>query len=470
MLRRLAHLPRPHRLPLARSLWSQPTATLQEVMLEKVREMREEVDDVRSRFGDRLLDTCTVNQAYGGMRNAKLMTYETSLVTDVDGVRFRGMTVPECRHRLPKAPLGEEPLPEALLWLLLTGDIPSKPQINSLRDDLATRARVPRRALHAVDALRTTLHPVSQLSVAVLALQQESVMAKEYATGRSYKSEYWRHCLDDVLTLIARLPEMAARIYRRSFKDGRFIEADHDGFDMGANFARMMGFDDPEFDELMRCLIFVLSDHEGGSVSSHTMRLVGSTLSDPYLAFSAALNGLAGPLHGLAPREVHRWMAEVRRKLGGKPASKENLAALCWERLNEGRVIPGYGHSVLRGRDPRCAILQQFAEQHFPDDEQFQLMLKLEEVVPDVLREHGKVENPFPNVDGHSGVLLSHYGLTEANYYTVIFGLSRAISLSSLVWDRALMLPIVHPLSVTTASLKQKFEKGSSPTEKATSC
>lgn len=467
MLQHVARLPRTPPLSMARHLWSQPRATLQEVMVEKVREMRAEVRDVRARFGDRVLDTCTVNQAYGGMRDVKLMTYETSLVTDSDGVRFRGLTVPECRRLLPKAPLGEEPLPEALLWLLLTGDIPSKPQINSLRDDLATRARVPRRVLDGIDALRTTLHPVSQFSAAVLMLQQDSVMAAEYATGRGYKSEYWKYCLEDVLTLIARLPEVAARIYRRSFADGRFFEADHDGFDMGANFARMMGFDDPQFDELMRCLIFVLSDHEGGSVSSHTMRLVGSTLSDPYLAFSGALNGLAGPLHGLAPREVHRWMAEVRRKLGGQPASKENLTALCWERLNAGRVIPGFGHSVLRGPDPRCTILREFAQQHFPDDEQFRLMLMLGEVVPEVLQEHGKVKNPFANVDGHTGVLLSHYGLTEANYYTVIFGLSRAISLSSLVWDRALMLPVVHPLTVSTAWLKQNFEKGASPTEKA---
>jgi citrate synthase len=317
-----------------------------------------EVRDVRARFGDEILGTCTVNQAYGGMRSVKAMTYETSLLDTEEGIRFRGYTIPECQELLPKFPGGNEPLPESLLWLLLTGDIPSDAQIDQLRADMAARATVPEAVNRAIDALPTTLHPMSQLSIAVLALQEHSVMAAEYAKGTT-KALYWEHTLEDSLTLIARLPEVAARIYRRTFRDGSFIPSDPENLDMSANYARMMGFDDPGFDELMRLYLTIHTDHEGGNASAHTMRLVGSTLADPYLAFSGGLNSLAGPLHGLANQEVLNWLLEIKTKLGDRPANKDNLTELCHATLDSGRVIPGYGHAVLCVAFPihSCCIL-----------------------------------------------------------------------------------------------------------------
>ena len=56
------------------------------------------------------------------------------------------------------------------------------------------------------------------------------------------------------------------------------------------------------------------------------------------------------------------------------------------------------------------------------------------EVAPGVLTQHGKTKNPWPNVDAHSGVLLQHYGLTEEKYYTVLFGVSRALGVHSQVY------------------------------------
>lgn len=417
-----------------------------------------DVKAVREAYGDEQLGTCTVTQAYGGMRSVKAMTYETSLLDAEEGIRFRGMTLPECQAALPRAAGGGEPLPEAIFWLLLTGDVPSDAQVNALREEFASRSKLPANAVAVIDALPTDMHPMTQLNAGVLALQPQSAMAAAYAKG-VHKSTYWEYCLDDTLTLLAQLPEVAARIYRRSFHDGSMTPSAAGELDMGANYARMMGFDDPKFDELMRLYLTIHADHEGGNVSAHAVRLVGSALSDPFLSFSGGLAGLAGPLHGLANQEVLRWLLEMKESLGSKEMTKEALTGLVWDVLNAGKVVPGFGHAVLRKTDPRYTCQREFALKHMPDDEMFQMVSMLYEVVPAVLTEQGKVKNPFPNVDAHSGVLLRHYGLTEARYYTVMFGVSRAIgTLASLVWDRALGLPIERPKSVTTGWIKAHFE------------
>lgn len=432
---------------------------LKEAFADKLPAAINEVKQIRAQYGDEQLGTCTVTQAYGGMRGVRSMTYETSHLDVDDGIRFRGFSLLECQKLLPKASTGgEEPLPEALFWLLLTGEIPTDDQIDKLRADFAARSAVPDNVLRAIDALPLDMHPMTQFSVAILAMQEQSVMAAQYEKGTP-KSMYWEHCFEDTMTLLAQLPEVAARIYRRSFKDGTFIPSDAENLDMGANYARMMGFDDPAFDDLLRLYLTIHADHEGGNVSAHTIRLVGSALSDAYLSLSAGMNGLAGPLHGLANQEVLRWIMELKEKLGGREMTEENLAELCWGTLNSGKVIPGYGHAVLRQTDPRYVVQRGFALKHLPNDEMFQMVSKLYEVVPKVLSEQGKVKNPWPNVDAHSGVLLRYYGLTEAKYYTVLFGVSRAIGpLANLIWDRALGLPIERPKSVTTEWIKKHFE------------
>jgi citrate synthase len=430
---------------------------LKDRLAEKIPEKQAQVKRLKDEYGDRVIGTCTVAQAYGGMRSVKSMVVETSLLDAEEGIRFRDLSIPEVRVRLPKAAGGEEPLPEALIWLLLTGEVPSDEECESVRVELAKRSKLPSHVVDTLHQLPADMHPMTQLAIGVNALQMQSVFARRYADGMA-KSDFWDPALEDSLNLLAALPELAARIYRHNYHGRAYVANPiSDGLDWSASFARMMGFDDGKFDELLRLYLVIHSDHEGGNVSAHTSHLVGSTLADPYLSFAAAMNGLAGPLHGLANQEVLEWIKSLQAKVGPTPTNAQVKDAV-WETLRAGQVVPGYGHAVLRKTDPRYTCQREFALKHLPDDNLFRLCSQLYELIPPILTEQGKTKNPWPNVDAHSGVLLQHYGLKETDFYTVLFGVSRAIGcLSSLVWCRALGLPIERPKSVTSDWIENHF-------------
>lgn len=427
---------------------------LQSELKELIPEQQERLKKLKKEHGSAQLGNITVDMVLGGMRGMTGLLWEPSLLDPDEGIRFRGLSIPECQKVLPAAKPGGEPLPEGLLWLLLTGKVPSKDQVDALSNDLRSRASVPDHVYKAIDALPVTAHPMTQFATGVLALQTQSEFQKAYEKGLP-KARFWEPTYEDCLSLIAKVPIVAAYIYRRMYKNGQTIPMS-DSLDYGANFAHMLGFDSPQMLELMRLYVTIHTDHEGGNVSAHTGHLVASALSDPYLSFAAALNGLAGPLHGLANQEVLLWIKSIVDEHGAN-MSTDQLKDFVWKTLKSGKVVPGYGHGVLRKTDPRYTCQREFALKHMPEDPLFQLVSKLYEVVPPILTELGKVKNPWPNVDAHSGVLLNHYGLTEARYYTVLFGVSRSIGIcSQLIWDRALGLPLERPKSVTMEWLEKK--------------
>jgi len=416
-----------------------------------------EVKEFRAKHDDYVVGSYTLSQVYGGMRGIKGLVCETSVLDSEEGIRYRGYTLPEVQKLLPKAPGGEEPLPEATFWLLLTGEVPTAEQTNSVSREWAARASIPRHVVDLISCFPQHLHPMSQFVSAICALQAESKFAKQYAAGMN-KAQYWDYTFEDSMDLIAKLPTIAALIYRNSFKDGQVAAIDHNK-DWSANFTNMLGFKDANFTDLMRLYMTIHADHEGGNVSAHTVHVVGSALSDPYLSFAAGMCGLAGPLHGLANQEVLLWLTNLRAKVGDN-ITEEQLKDYIWNTLKGGQVVPGYGHAVLRKTDPRYVCQREFALKHLPNDPMFQLVSKLYHVVPPVLLAHGKAKNPWPNVDAHSGILLQHYGLTEASYYTVLFGVSRAIGvLASLTWDRIFGLPLERPKSMSTSGLKAYIEQ-----------
>ncbi|KAK4411005.1 Citrate synthase, mitochondrial [Sesamum angolense] len=414
---------------------------------ELIPEQQERLKKLKSEYGKVQLGNITIDMVLGGMRGMTGLLWETSLLDPEEGIRFRGLSIPECQKLLPAAKPGENRCLK----------VPTKEQVDSLSKELRNRATVPDHVYKAIDALPITAHPMTQFATGVMALQVQSEFQKAYEKG-IHKSKYWEPTYEDSLSLIAQLPIVASYVYRRIYKNGQVIPM-HDSLDYGGNFAHMLGFDNPAMQELMRLYVTIHSDHEGGNVSAHTGHLVASALSDPYLSFAAALNGLAGPLHGLANQEVLLWIKSVVEECG-ENVSKEHLKEYVWKTLNSGKVVPGFGHGVLRKTDPRYSCQREFALKHLPDDPLFKLVSNLYEVVPPILLELGKVKNPWPNVDAHSGVLLNHYGLTEARYYTVLFGVSRSIGIcAQLIWDRALGLPLERPKSVTMEWLENYCKK-----------
>ncbi|KAL8825340.1 MAG: hypothetical protein Q9191_004477 [Dirinaria sp. TL-2023a] len=428
---------------------SSKTKSLKETFAEKLPGEIEKIKKLRKDYGSKVVQEITLDQVYGGARGIKSLVWEGSVLDSEEGIRFRGKTIPDCQKLLPKAPGGEEPLPEGLFWLLLTGEVPSEEQVRNLSADWAARATVPKFVEELIDRSPNDLHPMAQFSLAVTALEHESAFAKAYAKGMP-KTEYWSHTFEDSMDLIARLPTIAARIYRNVYKDGHVAPVQKDK-DYSFNFANQLGFaENKDFLELMRLYLTIHTDHEGGNVSAHTTHLVGSALSSPMLSLAAGLNGLAGPLHGLANQEVLNWLTKMKKSIGGDLSDKA-ITDYLWSTLKSGQVVPGYGHAVLRKTDPRYVSQREFALRHLPDDPMFKLVSQVYKIAPGVLTEHGKTKNPYPNVDAHSGVLLQYYGLTEASYYTVLFGVSRAIGvLPQLIIDRAVGAPIERPKSFST--------------------
>ncbi len=426
---------------------------LKQKLSEQIPGYRERISRLVKEYGDVVVDKVHIRQFFGGMRGLKSLATDISYLDPDEGIRFRGHTIDDCLAKLPKAPNAEIPYVEGQVYLLMTGEIPSEDDIHDVIDDFRGRSKVPGYVYDMLRAMPLDTHPMSMFSAAVVSMQRESIFVKRYNEGLS-KMDYWDPTYEDAMNLLAKLPEIAAYIYRLKYKRNKII-ASNPKLDFGANFAHMMGVKNP-YDELSRLYFILHSDHESGNVSAHITHLVGSALSDVYYSFSAGMNGLAGPLHGLANQEVLRWIQGVMEKMNYKLPTKDELKNFVWETLNSGQVIPGYGHAVLRKTDPRYTAQRDFAQKHLPDDEMFKFVSLLYEVVPQILVEQGKAKNPWPNVDAHSGVLQWHYGVRAYDFYTVMFGVGRAIGvLSNLIWDRAVGQALERPKSLTTDMLEK---------------
>ncbi len=420
-------------------------AKLQTRMAQLIPEWRQEIRTLVQTHGDTKISDVTVAQAYGGMRGVKGMVCDTSEVPPDVGLLIRGTPIAELADRSP----------EDVFYLLCTGEMPSSRDTRALQQDLAERARVPAYVWRVLEAMPKDSHPMCMFDTAILAMERESKFRDAYYEGMN-KLDYWKPTLEDSLDLIAKLPAIAAGIYRMRYRKGPRISPKKD-LTWSQNFAHMLGVKDPdgEFAECMRLYLVLHCDHEGGNVSAHTCHLVGSALSNAYYCVSAALNGLAGPLHGLANQECLKWILDLKKAVG--QPTHDNIRKFAWETLNSGQVVPGYGHAVLRVTDPRFTCFRDFGMKHFPDDPIMKTVNIVFEVVPDVLQQHGKAKNPWPNVDAGSGALLYHYGIKEFSFYTVFFAVSRALGMASqLVINRAMATPIERPKSVTTTWIKKQ--------------
>jgi citrate synthase len=421
--------------------------TLKETFAAQIPRLRKERVEVLKKHGQHVISQCTIAQAIGGMRGVKGMVCDTSVVEPDKGLYVRGKSILKLKDKLP----------EEIFWNLLTGKFPTKDELALLQKELRSYGKVPEYVWRVLKAMPKSSHPMAMLDTAILTMENESAFRREYSKGIP-KTEYWLPTLEDAMRIMGTIHTIAAGVYRIKYFKGKLIKPGRK--DMGAEYARMLGLAPAKGQtaELMRLYLTLHCDHEGGNVSANTCHTVGSALSDPFYAVSAGLNGLAGPLHGLANQECLNWVLETMEKFGGTPSEKE-IEDYAWETLNAHKVIPGYGHAVLRVTDPRFTAFNQFGKKYLKDDPVFLTVDRVFKIVPKVLKKHGKAANPWPNVDAGSGALLYHYGLTQFEYYTVLFSVSRAMGmLTQQVLNRALGTPITRPKSVSTKWLKAQVK------------
>jgi len=420
---------------------------LKERLRQQIPQVQNNINELITEKGSEKISDVTVAQAYSGLRGIKAFVCDTSSVSADKGLIIRGIPLLDITHISP----------EEVFYLLIAGELPSDEELADLKNEFSKHLDVPGYVWDVLDAMPDDSHPMTMFNTGILAMQGQSVFRERYDNGMG-KSEFWEAILDDGIRLLAKLPNLGAGIYRIRFKKGDRIQPDIN-LDWAGNFVHMIGLPDESgnFHKLMQLYFMLHCDHEGGNVSAFAAHTVASALSDPYYSVCAGLNGLAGPLHGLANQECLKFVLGIRDEFNGVP-SIEELKEYCWNRLNKGRVIPGYGHAVLRCPDPRFTAFINFGQKHIKDDEVFSIVDRLFEVVPDVLQSHGKAKNPWPNVDAASGSLLQYYGLKEFNYYTVLFSISRSMGMiAQMVWERALGIPITRPKSITTEWIKNNI-------------
>ncbi|WP_372776385.1 citrate (Si)-synthase [Mangrovibacterium sp.] len=417
---------------------------------QRIKILNNELQEIYQEHSDDIVGEITLKNLLGGMRGMTSLVCNTSFVDPYKGLFISGYEIPDFQDKTP----------EEIFFLLVTGTFPDPSELDELNTELAQRATIPEFVWSMLRSLPKNIHPMTMFSMGILAMEGESVFKKKFEEGVN-KDEYWLYTLEDSLNLIAKLPVLAAGIYRLLFMNGDIIDSTQD-LNLTDNFTFRLGFNrhNPSFADLNRLYLVLHCDHEGGNVSAFTSRIVNSALSNIYYATSAGLNGLAGPLHGLANQECLHFITEIHDALGNKP-SIDAVRNFVMATLDAGKIIPGYGHAVLRVTDPRFSAFMKFGDQYCSESPYLQTVKKLYEIVPPILKDYkdGKISNPWPNVDAISGSLLYHYGMTHYEFYTVMFGISRTLGFCAQnIIARGMQQPIIRPKSVTNTWLKTYFE------------
>lgn len=424
--------------------------TLRDALCRVVPRFREDRERMVRECGETVLGKVTLAAACEGMKGVPAFVCDLSEVDPGAGLSIRGRTIAGLCDRLP----------EEVFWLMCTGEFPGPEAAAGLAATFEARHEVPGYVWRTLDAMPADSHPATMLAAAVLVLSRESRLVRQYDEGMP-REACWEPMLDDALDLLARLPAIAAGVYRKRYNKGPRVRP-KPGLSWAGNYARMLGIPDAggEFADLVRLYLVLHADHGAGNVSAHTARIVSSALSDVCTTVSAAVNGMAGPLHGRGCRESLAFLQEAWKRFRRVP-TEEEAREFVREKLRAGREIPGYGHAVLRVPDPRLSVLREFGHRRIPDDPLLRVAEAFFAVVPDILREDGRTPHGWPRSDAFAGALLYRCGLKEVSYYPVLFAVARTLGICArIVLDQALGVPVERPLSVTSRTVRGLSSRG----------
>jgi citrate synthase len=354
----------------------------------------------------KVLFEITEKHLNSGLRGFPVGTVRTSRVDPDEGVSYVGYPIKDLAYLDP----------EAVIFLLFNKDLPKADQLDACKADLASRAKIDPRVLDLLAQLPKDGHPMEWLMAGLVFLGMTSKTNDFYEDG---------------LNLIAQTPELIANIFRIRSGWGAPIPSRPE-LGLVENFVHMLGVPGADADKLTRLLrtFYVLHmDHGGGNLSTFTGKSVASGLADIYASLNAAMAGLYGPRHGRANQNCLNFVKTVGT------TDPDEIEAFVRDRRARRELIYGFGHAVLRAEDPRATIQYELGKQICGDDPLFQTALAMRERAVKVLDEEEKISNPYPNVDAVSGTLLNASGLTDSDYYTVLFGFARIAGIAAQIVD-----------------------------------
>jgi citrate synthase len=363
-----------------------------------------------------------------GLRGVPVGYCVTSFVDPMKGLSYVGRPIAELAHNDPIE----------VIYLLYYGEVGTKAQVAHFQEELNKRAQCQEETLKAISALPNVGHPMDVFAAALL-------LVGMYEGTGNYR--------EDCLNVIAKLPQIAACVINSHAKWGP-TPASKPELGYIENFVSMLNMKEPKSAELiqvMRLFNVIHYDHCGGNLSTFVGKAVASGLEPMYGSLSAAMTALAGPRHGRANQDCLEFVQSVLKEVGAD-AKPKDVEELIRKRLNSNQLVYGFGHAVLRVEDARATVCYNYCLKHFPNHPLVKMALLLRTEGTKVLKENPKITNPYPNIDAITGSMLTAAGFPYADYYTVLFGLSRCVGIAiQIVYERLEArsgkgTPIIRPL------------------------
>lgn len=362
-----------------------------------------------------------------GMRGYPVGYCVTSSVDATKGLFYVGKAVSELKDWQP----------EHVIYLLFHGRQGSKEEVAAFAADLNGRALCSKELEKHIRMLPKHGHPMELFSAALL-------IAGIYEKTGDYQQ--------DCLNIIAKAPFIAASVINYHAGWG---ENNHTRPELGyiENFIHMLNIPHrhkEEMTDVFKLFNILHYDHGGGNLSAFVGKAVASGLEDMYGSMSAAMCGLAGPRHGRANQDCLVFVNSILKDLG-EDATEQQVEDLIRKKLSNNELVFGFGHAVLRVEDPRATVLYDLANERYSGHPLIKIAKSLRSRGPKVLQENPKISNPFPNVDGISGSVLTAAGFPYSDYFTVLFGMARIVGISiQIFYERCVArdgkgTPIIRP-------------------------
>lgn len=362
-----------------------------------------------------------------GLRGVPVGHCSTSDVDPIKGVSYRGILIDKLKNVSS----------EEAMRLLFEGRLPDAKELAAFKEELVKRSEVHPKIIDAIENFDKNLHPMNRFVMSIL-------MLDEFYPQKKYS--------EAAMNLVAKLPEIVATIFRAGSGWG---ERRKSRPELGyiENLVYLAKGEIPNAKDVanfMRLFHILHFDHSGGNLSTFVGKSTASGGANLYQSIASAMLALAGPLHGGANQEVLSFLKDTLKNVKD-PSNKDEIKAYVRKLFAEGKKIFGFGHAVLRNEDSRATVFFDFGKETIPDDKLYQLAASLRVAGSEVLKENPKVQNPYPNVDSCSGVLLNALFSQDETYYTVLFGFGRCVGIAAqIVQEREVFnggkgTPIMRP-------------------------